>query len=1196
MEIKNGNNFNKKFNIPSRIKSYKIEKELCHISNAHLCLGTNLNIKEKVLIKIYDKEIFLHNSDEIPLINNEIFMMRIINHKTVLRLYEIIESPSYIFLIVEYFNPIKLGDYLKNKKLLTEDESLNIFKQLIGLLLYFNEMNIGHLNINPNDILIDNSHNIKICDLKYSVFYSISEKIKCKYTGDPNYLCPELLSEKSCFPEMADIWSSGVLLYLCVVGQLPFKGINNYDLQKKIMGAEFVLPLNINKNLQELFKNIFEAKVDLRYNLEKILNSALFKEKKFNKNNLPKGFNVLANKYPIDERVINICKTYYEIEPGDIKQKLAKNIFDPQTSLYKQIINKFIMKKISTEIDLTSKKFNNYIENKKNTLEDTIQKNNIQDNLSKLEEIKAGNTTLKTKIEKNENMALVKLNELIEKYKNQIKEEEPIKKEEKKIENENMENKEKNKEEKVESKNENKEENKENIPKNKENISKSSIDKRYRKRGSINYFAKKPKINTYENQLSLNRRMSSAINTKEQIKASLERFNYKKKKKMEPKNKKSQKYISNIIDIIKESKEEEEKKDASPQSSKTSSRSSSISKTSSKIITSSINKNKNKENINTKRIPSSKDNKGLKITARKSKPINLLKEKKNTNTTKKAPPPQVTKEDFFKQIKNVKLKKFTPNTYANPDEIKRKPKEENKNATSVEYTNVSVKNVLKMVEENLKNSKKNKNNLNAQPRKEVKSKNYESKDKSNIVKKKSIFKANNNNKKISNNKRLRRRKSIKKKDLSMFQKKGLLVNKNEIKNVKSKDDVSRFQFRTKKNNDNDNIDNNEVVIEEDLNEIVFPKDYETEKKIKEEKEREEKAKQDLEEKKRRESEEIRKKKEERERKEREEKKKKEFEEKRMKEIEERKKKKVVDDMLLRQIEEEERRKKEKEEEEKRRELEEKKKKELEEKRRKEIEERKKREFEEMLLRQIEEEERRKKEKEEEERRIKEKEEEEKRQRLLEEERRRKREEERERKIKEREEEDRRREEEERLKREREKERIRLEEEEKIRKWIEEAKRQKELEEKKEKEAEEKERKEEEDRKRKRLEESERKRRELQEENRRRIEEYEKMRKEEEDKRIMREEMKRKKEEEIRLKREKEKKEKREIRGIREKRDNESEKKKTLFTIQFEPNNEPSEEEEVEEEEDENPIKKKESILSNDIEESQSFENKKSTNI
>ena len=48
--------------------------------------------------------------------------------------------------------------------------------------LYFNEMNIGHLNLNPNDILIDNNNNIKLlctCDNrnyfdKYWRYISIS--------------------------------------------------------------------------------------------------------------------------------------------------------------------------------------------------------------------------------------------------------------------------------------------------------------------------------------------------------------------------------------------------------------------------------------------------------------------------------------------------------------------------------------------------------------------------------------------------------------------------------------------------------------------------------------------------------------------------------------------------------------------------------------------------------------------------------------------------------------------------------------------------------------------------------------------------------------------------------------------------------------------------------------------------------------
>ena len=133
---------------------------------------------------------------------------------------------------MEYFNTTKLIDYIKSKKKFTEDECLNIYKQLISLLFHFREMNIGHLNINPYEIFIDSSGNIKLFDFKYSIFYTTLDKVKCQCINDINCLCPELLSDKSCYPELADIWSSGVLLYLLLVGQLPFKGIHNYDLHK----------------------------------------------------------------------------------------------------------------------------------------------------------------------------------------------------------------------------------------------------------------------------------------------------------------------------------------------------------------------------------------------------------------------------------------------------------------------------------------------------------------------------------------------------------------------------------------------------------------------------------------------------------------------------------------------------------------------------------------------------------------------------------------------------------------------------------------------------------------------------------------------------------------------------------------------------------------------------------------------------
>ena len=411
----NNKNETKKFNIPLKIKNYKIEKELYSLSNSHICLGINLNLKEKVLIKIYEKENFQHNSEEISLINNEIYTMRLINHKNCIKLYEIIETPSHIFLIIEYNSGVILSEFINRKKKLTEDESLNIYKQIVSILIYFHDMKIIHLNINPDDILIDINNNIKLCDFKYCTFYKNNDKFKLEQFGDTNYMCPEFWSEKSCYPELIDIWSSGVLFYFLLVGQLPFKGINNYDLQKKIMGAEFALPLNISKNLQEFFKNIFEPKIESRYDLEKILNSPLFKDKRITKNHLIKGFSILATKYPIDARALEICKTNFDIDIEKLKQKLEENIFDSQTSIYKQIISYFIRKRISTEMDLYSKKYISYITNEKNFFDENTKNNKIQENLKKFEEIKNKYSELKAKLIKKQNDILNKLKTLMEK-------------------------------------------------------------------------------------------------------------------------------------------------------------------------------------------------------------------------------------------------------------------------------------------------------------------------------------------------------------------------------------------------------------------------------------------------------------------------------------------------------------------------------------------------------------------------------------------------------------------------------------------------------------------------------------------------------------------------------------------------------------------------------------------------------------
>ena len=391
--------------IPDSIKSYKIEKkETYKLSNITLYTAINTYINEKVLIHIYPKEGLLTNPNEVTFMNNQIYLMKILNHKNILQLFEIIETRTHTFLIFEYFQGMKLSDYIIKKKKLSEDESLKIYKELLSALLYLKEMYICNLNLNSQNILIDSKNNIKICDFKFGHFYSPVDKSKAKLIGDHFSACPELHSKRPYNPELADMWSSGILLYQMITGTLPFKSQKDLELIRLIIRGDYLMPNSVNNNMRNLIKGLLETKEEKRLKLNDVFNQQIIKEKKIIKNSLIPGLNILTTKYPIDDIVLNIFKNKLNIDEEILKQNLENNKFNEITSLFKQIVSKLKMKEIPIINDLSSNKFINYIKDNNNLLKEEEQINNIQNYLKKEEEVK----------KKSEDIAAILLNNLNE--------------------------------------------------------------------------------------------------------------------------------------------------------------------------------------------------------------------------------------------------------------------------------------------------------------------------------------------------------------------------------------------------------------------------------------------------------------------------------------------------------------------------------------------------------------------------------------------------------------------------------------------------------------------------------------------------------------------------------------------------------------------------------------------------------------
>ena len=176
--------------------------------------------KKKVAIKIINKNKLKNKTSNIKQIIQEIKSLSSLNHPNIIKIYEVIDTLQYIFIVMEYAHG-NLYDYIVKNGKLNENISRKLFQQIISGLDYCHFKNIIHRDLKPENLLLDEYNNIKIADFGLSNIRKDGYFLKTS-CGSPNYAAPEVIQDKLyCGPEI-DIWSCGVILYALLCGNLPF--------------------------------------------------------------------------------------------------------------------------------------------------------------------------------------------------------------------------------------------------------------------------------------------------------------------------------------------------------------------------------------------------------------------------------------------------------------------------------------------------------------------------------------------------------------------------------------------------------------------------------------------------------------------------------------------------------------------------------------------------------------------------------------------------------------------------------------------------------------------------------------------------------------------------------------------------------------------------------------------------------------
>lgn len=193
------------------------------------------------------------------------------------------------FILMEYLEGRELADVIELEGPLSVGRVVRIVQQVCDALTAVHAEHIVHRDLKPQNILLltrkSNPDFVKVLDFGVSKVRESADDVLDSLTrtgaliGTPHYMAPEQSKGHKNTDHRADIYALGVIMYLALVGRVPFDGETLPDLIMNIMMQTPVPPMEIRTDIPAAFNDIvlkaFHKNPDERFTSAQELSHAL---------------------------------------------------------------------------------------------------------------------------------------------------------------------------------------------------------------------------------------------------------------------------------------------------------------------------------------------------------------------------------------------------------------------------------------------------------------------------------------------------------------------------------------------------------------------------------------------------------------------------------------------------------------------------------------------------------------------------------------------------------------------------------------------------------------------------------------------------------------------------------------------------------------------------------------------------------
>ena len=257
--------------------------------------------KQKYATKKIDKK-FVSRPKAKKYLDNEILILKEVDHPNIIKLYEVKETTQFFYLIMELCNGGSLTDRLeehikKYKRPFSEETVQYLMKQIMSAINYLHLKNILHRDIKLDNILVnfDNDEDkrnnnmlkakVKIIDFGFARHLAPAQ-LAYSTLGSPVNMDPGILRKLNKmdnhndygYDQKADIWSLGTICYEMLIGKTTFDANSMRDLVRKVESGNYYLPTSLSKEAVSFLNGMLQYDSKKRLTAEQLYNHKFLKK------------------------------------------------------------------------------------------------------------------------------------------------------------------------------------------------------------------------------------------------------------------------------------------------------------------------------------------------------------------------------------------------------------------------------------------------------------------------------------------------------------------------------------------------------------------------------------------------------------------------------------------------------------------------------------------------------------------------------------------------------------------------------------------------------------------------------------------------------------------------------------------------------------------------------------------------------